>query len=139
MSLSYRSCLEGLYLSALRMPPLMAEINESRRRIVQTVVWFTSSLIISVYVKDIQYAIALIGGLAALFIFFYPGKKNIKTMRNTVEYRILRPPNTTLKETLNLKFIPLREKASFSVFVSYLSPLAYKSHSLYSLEWNMKL
>jgi len=57
------------------MPPSFAEINESRRRIVQTLVWFSSALIISVYVTDIQYAIALIGGLAALFIFFFPGKK----------------------------------------------------------------
>ena len=57
------------------MPPSFAEINESRRRIVQTLVWFTLALIISVYVTDIQYAIALIGGLAALFIFFFPGKQ----------------------------------------------------------------
>ncbi|XP_020611153.1 putative sodium-coupled neutral amino acid transporter 7 [Orbicella faveolata] len=68
-----RSCLEGLYLAAFRMPPSFAETNESRRRVVQTLVWFTSSLIISVYVKDIQYAVTLIGGLAALFIFFFPG------------------------------------------------------------------
>jgi len=57
------------------MPPSFAETNESRRRVVQTLVWFTSSLIISVYVKDIQYAVTLIGGLAALFIFFFPGKQ----------------------------------------------------------------
>ena len=73
--MSYRSCLEGLYLAAFRMPPSFAETNESRRRVVQTLVWFTSSLIISVYVKDIQYAVTLIGGLAALFIFFFPGKQ----------------------------------------------------------------
>ena len=64
-----------MYLAAFRMPPSFAEINERRRRIVQTLVWFTSALIISVYVTDIQYAIALIGGLAALFIFFFPGKQ----------------------------------------------------------------
>ena len=64
-----------MYLAAFRMPPSFAEINETRRRIVQTLVWFTSALIISVFVTDIQYAIALIGGLAALFIFFFPGKK----------------------------------------------------------------
>ena len=64
-----------MYLAAFRMPPSFAEINETRRRIVQTLVWFTSALIISVFVTNIQYAIALIGGLAALFIFFFPGKK----------------------------------------------------------------
>lgn len=73
--MSYRSCLEGLYLAAFRMPPSFAEKNESTRRIVQTLVWFTLALIISLYVTDIQYAIDLIGGMTALFIFFFPGKQ----------------------------------------------------------------
>ena len=66
--------MEGLYLAFFRMPPGIAEINESRRRIIQTLVWFGLSLIVAVFVKDIGYAVALIGGLAALFIFFYPGE-----------------------------------------------------------------
>lgn len=81
-----RSCLEGLYLAAFRMPPTLAEIYEKRRRIIQTLVWFGSALIIAVYVKDIQYAIALIGGLAALFIFFYPG---ICLVQEMVQYPVL--------------------------------------------------
>ena len=75
MSVSCRSSLEGLYLAAFRMPPSFAKKNESTRRIVQTLAWFTSALTISVYVTDIQYAIDLIGGLTALFIFFFPGKQ----------------------------------------------------------------
>ena len=74
-SVSYRTGLEGLYLAAFNMPASLAEKNESTRRIVQTLAWFTLALIISVYVTDIQYAISLIGGLAALYIFFFPGKQ----------------------------------------------------------------
>lgn len=70
---SCRSCVEGLYLAYFRMPPALAEVNERRRRIIQTLVWFGLSLVVAVFVKDIGYAVALIGGLAALFIFFYPG------------------------------------------------------------------
>ena len=55
------------------MPPALAELNERRRRIIQTLVWFGLSLVVAVFVKDIGYAVAIIGGLAALFIFFYPG------------------------------------------------------------------
>lgn len=65
--------MEGLYLSFFRMPPALAEVHERERRIIQTIVWFSLSLIVSVFVKDIGYAVALIGGLAALFIFFFPG------------------------------------------------------------------
>lgn len=75
LSVSYRTCLEALYLAAFRIPPFFAEKNESKRRIVQTIVWFTLALVISLYVTDIQYAIDLIGGLTALFIFFFPGKQ----------------------------------------------------------------
>ena len=56
------------------MPPALAEVHERQRRIIQTLVWFSLSLIVSVFVKDIGYAVALIGGLAALFIFFFPGR-----------------------------------------------------------------
>lgn len=73
--MSCRTGLEGLYLAAFKMPPSVAEKNESTRRIIQTLVWFTLALIISMYVTDIQYAIALIGGLAALYIFFFPGEQ----------------------------------------------------------------
>ena len=75
MSVFYRTGVEGLYLAAFRIPPSLAAKNESTRRIVQTLLWFTLALIISVYVTDIQYAISLIGGLAALYIFFFPGEQ----------------------------------------------------------------
>ena len=101
MSVSYRSCLEGLYLAAFRMPPSFAEINESRRRIVQTLVWFTSALVISVYVTDIQYAIALIGGLAALFIFFFPGKQ-IAYNAKMQKYNLNETTMTLLNELTSL-------------------------------------
>ena len=66
--------MEGLYLSFFRMPPSLAEVHERQRRTIQTIVWFSLSLIVAVFVKDIGYAVALIGGLAALFIFFFPGR-----------------------------------------------------------------
>lgn len=55
------------------MSPALAEVNERERRIIQTLIWFALSLIIALYVTHIEKAVALIGGLAALFIFFFPG------------------------------------------------------------------
>lgn len=81
-----RSCVEGLYLSFFRMSPALAEVNERRRRIVQTLVWFALSLVIALFVTDIGYAVALIGGLAALFIFFYPG---ICLVQEMLQYPVL--------------------------------------------------
>ena len=73
MPVSCRSCVEGLYLALFRMSPAVAEVNERKRRIIQTLIWFGLSLIIALFVTDIAKAVALIGGLAALFIFFFPG------------------------------------------------------------------
>ena len=47
--------------------------TEQRRRILETVLWFAFALLLALVVPDIGSAIALIGGLAALFIFFFPG------------------------------------------------------------------
>ncbi|XP_067029631.1 NLR family CARD domain-containing protein 3-like isoform X2 [Acropora muricata] len=73
-----RSCVEGLYLALFRMSPAVAEVNERKRRIIQTLIWFGLSIIIALFVTDIGKAVALIGGLAALFIFFFPGGKKRK-------------------------------------------------------------
>ena len=82
--------MEGLYLSFFRMPPALAEVHERQRRIIQTLVWFSLSLIVSVFVKDIGYAVALIGGLAALFIFFFPGRlSEINSLSPSIHIQVL--------------------------------------------------
>ena len=72
------------------MPPALAEVHERQRRIIQTLVWFSLSLIVSVFVKDIGYAVALIGGLAALFIFFFPGRlSEINPLSPSIHIQVL--------------------------------------------------
>ncbi|EDO32530.1 predicted protein [Nematostella vectensis] len=70
---SGRSAVEGLWLTAWRMTLYEAEINARKRRVVQTVLWVGFTLFIAVAVSDISYVISIIGGLAALFILFFPG------------------------------------------------------------------
>ncbi|KAK2559615.1 putative sodium-coupled neutral amino acid transporter 7 [Acropora cervicornis] len=82
-----RSCVEGLYLALFRMSPAVAEVNERKRRIIQTLIWFGLSLIIALFVTDIGKAVALIGGLAALFIFFFPG---ICLVQEMLQYPVLK-------------------------------------------------
>jgi sodium-coupled neutral amino acid transporter 7/8 len=48
--------------------------NEKRRRIILTIVWFVASLLLAVFVPDIGKVISLLGSLAAVFIFVFPGR-----------------------------------------------------------------
>ncbi|EPQ20639.1 Putative sodium-coupled neutral amino acid transporter 7 [Myotis brandtii] len=47
--------------------------REQRRRVLQTVVWFLLTLLLALFIPDIGKVISIIGGLAACFIFVFPG------------------------------------------------------------------
>jgi len=50
-----------------------AEVREKVRRCIIAAVWFITTLIIAIYVPNIALVIDVLGALAALFIFFFPG------------------------------------------------------------------
>jgi hypothetical protein len=50
-----------------------AEHYAKHRRIFATVAWVGLSLIFALFVPAIDYVISVIGGLAAIFILFFPG------------------------------------------------------------------
>ena len=53
--------------------PDEAERHERFRRIVETLTWFCFALLLAALIPTIGVAISLIGGIAALFIFVFPG------------------------------------------------------------------
>uniref|UniRef100_A0A672SUU7 Sodium-coupled neutral amino acid transporter 7 n=1 Tax=Sinocyclocheilus grahami TaxID=75366 RepID=A0A672SUU7_SINGR len=68
-----RAVLEGLWLRFKGEEVETDVARERRRRILQTVVWFCLTLILALFIPDIGRVISLIGGLAACFIFVFPG------------------------------------------------------------------
>ncbi|KPP64845.1 putative sodium-coupled neutral amino acid transporter 7 [Scleropages formosus] len=68
-----RAVLEGLWLRFHGESVEVDVTKERRRRVVQTVVWFSLTLILALFTPDIGRIISLIGGLAACFIFVFPG------------------------------------------------------------------
>lgn len=75
MCLCFRAVLEGLWLRFKGEEVETDVAKEQRRRIVQTLVWFCLTLILALFIPDIGRVISLIGGLAACFIFVFPGIK----------------------------------------------------------------
>ncbi|KAG8437272.1 hypothetical protein GDO86_008104 [Hymenochirus boettgeri] len=68
-----RAVLEGLWLRFTAQEPGEDSIRERRRRVLQTVTWFILTLLLALFIPDIGRVISLIGGLAACFIFIFPG------------------------------------------------------------------
>lgn len=69
-----RAVVEGLWLRFQGEQVEVCVRRERRRRILQTLVWFVSTLLLALFIPDIGRVISLIGGLAACFIFVFPGK-----------------------------------------------------------------
>lgn len=57
-----------------------SRISEGIRLRVESVVWFFISLLLALFVPVISYIISLTGGLAASFIFLFPGLILLKLM-----------------------------------------------------------
>lgn len=68
-----RAVIEGLWLRFQGEQVEVCVRREQRRRILQTMVWFVVTLVLALFIPDIGRVISLIGGLAACFIFVFPG------------------------------------------------------------------
>ncbi|XP_059207938.1 sodium-coupled neutral amino acid transporter 7 [Centropristis striata] len=68
-----RAVIEGLWLRFQGEQVEVCVRREQRRRILQTLLWFVVTLVLALFTPDIGRVISLIGGLAACFIFVFPG------------------------------------------------------------------
>ncbi|XP_069822493.1 sodium-coupled neutral amino acid transporter 7 [Dendropsophus ebraccatus] len=68
-----RAVVEGLWLRFTAQEAGEEPARERRRRILQTLTWFVLTLLLALFIPDIGRVISLIGGLAACFIFIFPG------------------------------------------------------------------
>ena len=58
-----------------KLTAAQVEDYKDKRRLITSLIWFFSSLGIAVIVPTIAEAIAIVGALAAHFIFTFPGKE----------------------------------------------------------------
>ncbi|XP_056134184.1 sodium-coupled neutral amino acid transporter 7 [Lampris incognitus] len=82
-----RAVVEGLWLRLQGEQVEVCVRREQRRRILQTLVWFWVTLILALFIPDIGRVISLIGGLAACFIFVFPGLCLIQAKLSETERR----------------------------------------------------
>lgn len=68
-----RAVVEGLWLRYQGTPVEEDVDRERRRRLLQTFTWFLLTLLLALFIPDIGRVISVVGGLAACFIFVFPG------------------------------------------------------------------
>ncbi len=62
-----------MWVHIRRLPAELIARDELKRRVFSTIIWFAVSLLLAVVVPDIGIVIDLLGGLAAIFVFVFPG------------------------------------------------------------------
>ncbi|KAL7978777.1 hypothetical protein Chor_013266 [Crotalus horridus] len=80
-----RTVLEGLWLRYKGETVDEDVAQERRRRLLQTLCWFLLTLLLALFIPDIGRVISVIGGLAACFIFVFPGLCLIHTKLSEVQ------------------------------------------------------
>uniref|UniRef100_A0A8D2LE35 Sodium-coupled neutral amino acid transporter 7 n=1 Tax=Varanus komodoensis TaxID=61221 RepID=A0A8D2LE35_VARKO len=80
-----RAVLEGLWLRYKGEAVEEDVVRERRRRLLQTVSWFLLTLLLALFIPDIGKVISVIGGLAACFIFVFPGLCLIHTKLSEIQ------------------------------------------------------
>lgn len=67
-----RGALDGLYMEFARLTAEQVILNETKRRVVITTIWFFSSLAIAIFTPNIGVVIGLLGSLASVNVFIFP-------------------------------------------------------------------
>ncbi|XP_022238391.1 putative sodium-coupled neutral amino acid transporter 7 [Limulus polyphemus] len=68
-----RTAIDDIYIQVRSLPPELAARGERMRRIITALVWFITTLTLAVVTPNIGVVIQLLGSLAAVFIFVFPG------------------------------------------------------------------
>ena len=69
----HRVAIDSLLVDVSKRSADDVDVMERRRRVITTLIWFIISLLLALFIPDIAVIISLLGGLAAIFIFVFPG------------------------------------------------------------------
>lgn len=80
-----RAAFDCLWTDLRRLSPETIISTEKSRRITVTLVWFTATLALAVFIPNIGVVIRILGAFAAIFIFFFPGLCLLATVLSVVD------------------------------------------------------
>ncbi|XP_050409345.1 sodium-coupled neutral amino acid transporter 7-like [Patella vulgata] len=75
-----RAAFDSVWNIALGLTPEVIEQRERKMRIVVTLIWFTITVVLAMFIPNIGVVIQFLGALSALLIFLFPGMCLMKSM-----------------------------------------------------------
>ncbi|XP_050409346.2 sodium-coupled neutral amino acid transporter 7-like [Patella vulgata] len=75
-----RAAFDSVWNTALRLTPEVIEQRERKMRISATLVWFTITVALAIFIPNIGVVIEFLGACSALLIFIFPGMCLMKSM-----------------------------------------------------------
>ncbi|XP_064611392.1 sodium-coupled neutral amino acid transporter 7-like [Liolophura sinensis] len=75
-----RAALESIWMDLCHTTAEQAALGEKTRRIITTLIWFIATLVLSIVIPNIGVVIDVLGSLAAIFIFVFPGMCLLKAV-----------------------------------------------------------
>ncbi|XP_050399017.2 sodium-coupled neutral amino acid transporter 7 [Patella vulgata] len=100
-----RAAFDSVWNSALKLTPEIIEQRERKMRIVVTLIWFTITVALAIFIPNIGVVIQLLGAFAALFIFLFPGMCLLKSMLD--------------KQAAGPEFQPNSKRIKFLIYFSF--------------------
>ncbi|BFZ13229.1 hypothetical protein BsWGS_16268 [Bradybaena similaris] len=100
-----RAALDCIWRMCWRMAPQEALKYERRRHIIMTLAWFVLTLLLSVFIPNIGVVIQILGALAAVFIFIFPGLCLLKAMQDQIESGIKQPRRVHVLKAAAIVFL----------------------------------
>jgi hypothetical protein len=76
----FREAVSNLWANLLHNTESDVAVMERRRRITIATIWYILTLVLAVLSPDIGSVIDILGSLAAIFIFVFPGKLCVCSM-----------------------------------------------------------
>ncbi|XP_059158341.1 sodium-coupled neutral amino acid transporter 7-like [Physella acuta] len=100
-----KSAFDTVWGMFWKMTPEEILHREKTRRIITTLVWFTLTLLLSIFIPNIGVAIEIIGAFLAVFIFVFPGLCLLKTMQNRIETGEKQPKTVHVMKGIAIAFL----------------------------------
>ncbi|XP_059158344.1 sodium-coupled neutral amino acid transporter 7-like [Physella acuta] len=100
-----KSAFDTVWGMFWKMSPEEILHREKTRRVIITLVWFTLTLLFSIYIPNIGVAVEILGAYMAVFIFVFPGLCLLKTMQNRIETGEKQPKTVHVLKGIAIAFL----------------------------------
>ncbi|XP_059170117.1 sodium-coupled neutral amino acid transporter 7-like [Physella acuta] len=102
-----KAAFDTMWSMFWKMSPEEILHKEKMRRVITTLVWFTLTLLLSIFIPNIGVVIQILGAFAAVFIFVFPGMCLLKTMQNRIESGEAQPRKVYVFRWIAIVFLVL--------------------------------